>query len=174
MAQEMKSLTDEELMTRYQQGDEFAFEELYQRHSSKVYGYLAQRLKERSTVDDVFQAAFLKLHRSRGQYNPSFPFLPWLFTICRTVMIDAVRKRENSIEELHSECVEQAHAKVANSQTNISLPDLGVLSEPQRQAVTLRFAHDYSFEDISRRLETSPANVRQLLSRAIKKLRKNR
>ncbi len=174
MAKEMKSLSDEVLMTKYKQGDELAFCELYQRHSSKVYGYLVQRLKERPVVDDVFQATLLKLHRSRGQYNPSFPFLPWLFTICRTVMIDAVRKKENSIEDLSPEYIEQAHAQTQDLEPKVSLPNLAVLSESQKQAVTLRFAHDYSFDDISRRLETSPANVRQLISRAIKKLRKNR
>lgn len=161
-------------MVRYQQGDELAFGELYQRHSSKVYGYLMPRIRERPIVDDIFQAVFLKLHQSRRQYNRSFPFLPWLFTICRTVMIDAIRKKESMVEELIPERVEQAQAKDPQATTTTSLPDLSALSEAQKQAITLRFAHDYSFEDISRRLETSPANVRQLVSRAIKRLRKNR
>lgn len=172
MAQEMESFSDEELMIRYQQGDESAFRELYRRHSPKVYGYLIQRLQERAAVDDVFQATFLKFHQSRRQYNPSFPFIPWIFTICRSVMIDAVRKKTKAIEDLDPKSIEQAQA--LDSQTGVSLPDLSTLSESQRQAITLRYAHDFSFEEISRQLETSPANVRQLISRALKVLRKKR
>src|SRR5476649_2776842 len=88
----MLDKTDEELMALYQNGDEQAFGMLYARHSGRVYGFLVNSLKDKALADDVFQSTFMKLHRARSTYDPSFPFIPWLFTVCRGVMIDHIRK----------------------------------------------------------------------------------
>jgi RNA polymerase sigma-70 factor (ECF subfamily) len=93
MKYDLKSLTDEELMVAYQEGNDRAFSVLYNRHSGKLFGYLKNKLKDSHLAEDVFQATFLKLHRNRSRYDPSFPFLPWLFTVCKTVMIDQTRKK---------------------------------------------------------------------------------
>ncbi len=161
--------TDEELMRGYQQCDEGAFEVLYRRHSGKVYGFLKKKLKDGAVIDDVFQATFMKLHHARSHYDPSFPFLPWLFTVCRSVLVDSIRKRERISEDLNEVAIENA---VANEVVAPEpLPDLSTLPASQRQAIALRYGDDLSFEEIANRLETSPANVRQLISRGIRRLK---
>ncbi|MEW6058414.1 MAG: sigma-70 family RNA polymerase sigma factor [Bdellovibrionota bacterium] len=167
--QGVESLSDEALMEAYQQGNGDAFAVLYRRHSAKVYGFLLNRLKDSTLVEDVFQAAFMKLHKSRLHYDPSFPFVPWLFTVCKSVMVDNIRKRRGIQEEIDPIAVEQAVADEPEEQP--SLPSLTSLPEAQRKALELRYGQDLSFEEISKRLETSQANVRQLVSRAIKRLR---
>lgn len=139
------------------------------RHSAKIYGYLTNRLKSRPLTDDVFQSTFLKLHQTRNSYDKNLPFLPWLFTICRSVMIDSIRKKQRIQEDINSVAVEQATAREIE---HTELPNLDVLSQSQKQAIELRYGRDLSFEEIAIRLQTSPVNVRQLLSRAIKKLQK--
>jgi RNA polymerase sigma-70 factor (ECF subfamily) len=169
MTQDLETLSDEALMEAYQQGDDIAFAVLYRRHSPKIYGYLVNSLRDGPFVDDVFQAVFLKLHRTRAHYDPAFPFLPWLFTVCKSVMIDAIRKKKSILEETNEDALDQAEAQ--DQRSEVSLPDLGRLPGTQRKAVELRYGQDLSFEEISKRLETSPANVRQLISRALKRLR---
>lgn len=165
--------TDETLMKAYQQGDEQAFEVLYQRHSARVYHFLKSRLQDTSFADEVFQNSLLKLHQSRSLYDPSFPFVPWLFTICRSAMLDAVRKRKRDVEKTKLDEQLIAEASVtAQSSAALSVPDLSVLSAAQREALQLRYGQDLSFEEIARSLGTSPSNVRQLVSRAVRKLKK--
>jgi RNA polymerase sigma factor (sigma-70 family) len=41
----------------------------------------------------------------------------------------------------------------------------------QQKAIELRYAQDLSFQEIAKKLETSPSNVRQLVSRAVKQLK---
>ena len=166
---DMNQLTDEELMKEYQAGNEAAFRTLYERHSARIYGFLLSRLSEKAFADDVFQATFLKLHQTRSRYDSSLPFLPWLFTVCRSVMIDSLRKKERLLEEADSERVEQAPTPEAEIQP--SLPSLDRLPHNQRQALELRYGGELSFEEIAQKLETTPLNARQLTSRAIKKLR---
>ncbi len=160
--------SDEELMTAYQAGDASAFEILFQRHSGKVYGFLVGRIRDRMEAQDVLQTTFLKLHQSRQKYDPRFPFLPWLFTICKNVMIDHFRKAKRRMEILDEEKVAGTAAEPA---PEISVPELQGLSLQQRSAIELRFQYELSFEEIAERLQTSSLNVRQLISRGLKKIR---
>ena len=159
--------SDEELMVAYQLGEAEAFEELYSRHSSKVLGYLRKKVRSEALARDIFQATFLKLHKSRSRYNASFPFVPWLFTISRNELLDAMKKPHVSREAL-VEVVPEFASPVQEVQPEISLQSLPA---SQRKAVELRYQKDFSFEEIAKALETSPANARQLISRALRSLR---
>lgn len=46
------------------------------------------------------------------------------------------------------------------------------LNEKGREAVKLKYMDDLTFEEIAQKIKTSPANVRQIISRAIRFLRK--
>ena len=157
-------------MTAYQAGDSSAFEILFQRHSAKVYGFLVKQMRDRIEAQDVLQASFLKLHQARQKYDPHFPFLPWLFTICKNVMIDHFRKTQRRLEILDEDKVLNAAAEASPEQR---MPELVGLSVTQRSAIELRFQDELSFEEIAERLQTSSLNVRQLISRGLKKIRGN-
>lgn len=143
-----------------------AFERLYQRHAGKVFGYLLRRLSDRNVAKDLFQTAFLKLHKARRRYDSTYPFLPWLFTITRRALIDHYRK-----QGAEPKSVEISPEIAAAESPPVSLPSLVGLTGDQREAIRLRFGNDLPFDEIAQKLKTSPVNVRQILSRAVRKLR---
>lgn len=157
-------------MSAYQKGQEEAFRILYDRYSGRVYGYLRVKLRNRDVVDDAFQTVFLKLHRFRSRYLATLPFAPWLFTICRNVMSDIGRSRARTREDVDAVAIEKATANELVPPAG--LPDLSALAPDRQMALKLRFGEDLSYEEIAERLETSPANVRQLVSRAVRQLKK--
>lgn len=158
-------------MRAYQRGDDQAFQALYKRHSGRIYGYLRVKLGgDRAMVDDLFQATFLKFHKTRSLYDRAFPFVPWLFTVCRSVLVDGWRDKKRTIEEADPDAVAKAVASEPIIEGG-SLPDLSTLPTEQRRAIELRYGQDLSFEEIAKKLDTSPGNVRQLVSRAIRRLR---
>lgn len=163
--------TDEDLMVAYQNGDQQAFLKLYQRYSGKVYGYLRSRLSNREAVDDLFQATYLKLHKARRQYNPVYPFAPWLFTICRTAMIDGLRKeaakRDVPVDSFDG--LEPAMDHTASAEGS-EIP-IDALTEAQRELIGLRFKKGLSFNEISEQLNISAQTARKRVSRIIRKLR---
>ena len=167
----LESLTNEELMYRYKLGELEPFNELYRRHAAKVFGYLKTKLGNSSRADDVFQDTFLRVHRFRSRYNPSLPFIPWLFTVCRNAMLDDHRKekiktgREISFED------SEATAFLASPNEPILESYLGKLSEREKEILTLHFQGGFSFKELASRLSISPENARKLSSRAIRKLR---
>ncbi len=164
-----------ELMVLYQGGDMEAFNCLYDRYKSLVYGYLHKRLGNRAEVDEVFQDVFLRLHHSRSRYKRALPFEPWLYAVLRNSLIDHHRKKkkqylDTSLEEL--EVTPTALRFEDKHNLDGLLPENVDLSKTQRQAIELRYGEDFSFEDIAKTLGTTSSNARQLVSRALKKLRK--
>src|SRR6185312_9356397 len=167
--------SDEELMQAYQNGADGAFDLLFRRHSARVYGFLMNQLKNAGQADDVFQATFLKLHQSRRHYDPAFPFAPWLFTVCKSVLLDHRRKQKRIQEDANSSIIEQAMDERTSEQTvglEISSVALEGLSSREQAAVKMRYEDDLPFEEIALRLKVSPSHARQIISRGIKSLRK--
>jgi RNA polymerase sigma factor (sigma-70 family) len=167
---DLRALDDEELMAAYQLGSIEAFHEIYRRHSRRVYGFLKARLRDQNSVDDVFQAVFLKFHQARAQYKREYPLLPWLYAVCRSVLNDWLRKQKLRGEK-EGWAAESLAAAEESAGQSFTLPPEAQLSTAQTAALTLRFREDSSFAEIARSLETSEANARQLVSRALRRLR---
>jgi RNA polymerase sigma-70 factor (ECF subfamily) len=172
MGEESKEMpegkTDEVLMTEYRLGDDSAFAILYERHSTKVFGFLRAKTSSDVLARDIFQTTFLKLHSTRGRYQPGLPFLPWIFAICRNELIDTMRKKSRNLEDATEWLPEFPAEEPTESQT-VSLAEL---PEAQRKAVELRYQDDLAFEAIATKLNTSSENARQLVSRGVKALRR--
>jgi DNA-directed RNA polymerase specialized sigma subunit len=71
---------------------------------------------------------------------------------------------------LDNEIVERAVDRTIEPLSTPAL-SLEVLPQFQKEAIELRYQKDLSFSEIAKHLETSPSNVRQLISRGIKKLK---
>lgn len=155
-------------MIAYKLGEADAFAELYSRHAPRIWGFLYGRLENKALAGDIFQSTFLKLHRFRARYDATFPFLPWLFTICRSEFLDALKKSHLQNEILVDELPDIGSVPELRSSPDI---DLSGLSDLQKQAVELRYVRDFSFEQIAERLDTTSGNARKLVSRAIRNLR---
>ncbi|OFZ81072.1 MAG: hypothetical protein A2583_13645 [Bdellovibrionales bacterium RIFOXYD1_FULL_53_11] len=159
--------TDEGLMEAYQRGESQAFDVLYARHSPRVYGYLRNRLHDRASADDVLQMVFLKFHAARHQYKSSLPFLPWLFTICRSVLIDQIRATGRVTETV---AFDEERDSPLEARPAVDLVNLEALSPDQQRAIEMRYYQEKSFGEIAKALKISPAGIRQLVSRGVRRL----
>ncbi len=87
-----QTITDAQLLERYRQGDEFAFEEIVSRYKNSLYAFLRRFVNRQDIVEDVFQETFLQLYASRDSFDADRPLRPWLFTIAANKAKDALRK----------------------------------------------------------------------------------
>ena len=166
----LETLSDELLMNEYRLGNSLAFEALYSRHRDKVYGYVCSQLAStgsaQTDADEVFQECFLRIHRFRDRYDPTFPFLPWLFTVCRNAMIDFLRHRKRT-------ATEELAVDVAAHDEGPDVSDtLKSLPSQEGLVVSLHYLQGYSFAEVARHLNIQPATARKISSRAIMKLRR--
>lgn len=158
----MNSQSDEELMARYKEGDEAAFQEIYERYSSKIYSFLNSRVFDKNIVGEIMQEVFIKVHRSRNLYNNSFPLAPWLFTITRNVMIDELRKTKIKVAEM----------KNLDTEDTVDLSDrIEELAPLPQNVIKMRYVEEKTFKEIGEQLGTSEVNARKMLSRAVKNLK---
>lgn len=88
--------SDEILMAAYQAGNQQAFGELFDRYAGRIYGFVVRRLGDVSTAEDLYQEAFLRLHRAKDSYDPERPFRTWLFSIVHNLVTDTLRNRKRS------------------------------------------------------------------------------
>lgn len=90
----------DEVMRRYASGDATAFDELYAALSARLYGFCVRLAGRNGEAEDLFQEAFLKLHRSRATYLPGSSVLHWAFAIVRSTYLDRLRARARRPEDL--------------------------------------------------------------------------
>jgi len=162
-------------MLAYAEDDMESFEALYQRHRQRIFGFLMKKLKNRTEAEEVFQTIFSKLHVARKKYRQDIPFLPWVFTIARNALIDHVRKRDAYQKHVTtSELAVETYAEQSGADPpgQFEVTGFSSLTEIQRQALEFRFNQGLTFAEIAEQMQTSVDNSRQIISRAIRKLRK--
>ena len=89
-----EKLSDNELLMRYREGDEWAFRELVSRYKNSLYAFLRRFVNQQEVVEDVFQETFLQLYTSQDSFDTSRPLRPWLFTIAANKAKDTLRKMQ--------------------------------------------------------------------------------
>jgi RNA polymerase sigma-70 factor (ECF subfamily) len=83
-------------MSRYAQGEDAAFAQVYDLVSPRLRAFLRRRCGEPDLADDLLQQTFLHAHRARSRFTDGAEVLPWLFAIARRLAIDAARHRGRS------------------------------------------------------------------------------
>lgn len=162
--------TDEELMRLYLQAHLPAFEELYKRHAGKLLSYLQKKVSSREVAEELLQDVFSRMHAAKLTYKDSYLFLPWIFTIARHTLIDYYKRAETKVASFAEELDESTFV-LETSNSREASPLLETLSPQQKRIFELRYLKEWSFEQISKDTELSPANIRQIISRGIKFLK---
>jgi RNA polymerase sigma-70 factor (ECF subfamily) len=85
-------------------GDDYIFGELVARYGKLVLTVALRLMRNRADAEDVAQEVFLRVHRKIRSYDPSRPFVPWLYKITLNVAYSRLRKgsrrEESSLEQL--------------------------------------------------------------------------
>lgn len=166
----------EALMEAFLDGDARAFERLYRELAPRVLGVMVHLSGDVTLAEDLTQAAFLKLYRSRAAYQRGMLVRPWLFAIARNTFIDQrrhLRRRPECLSadgELPEPDLElnPARDREASSGLYDLLKDL---PEQQRSALVLRKVHGLSVAEAAGLCGTSPASIKMRVQRAYQNLR---
>ena len=92
---------DQTLVSRVLEGDDCAFEYLFNRYRDAISRLFLQRLGASSSspadADDLLQETFIKVYVNLHRYSPRYTFGQWLYTIARNTFIDYVRRRQEDM-----------------------------------------------------------------------------
>ena len=96
--------SDEALALRVTQGDERAFEEIYERFFKRVYRFVDRRLRNPADTEETVQEIFINIFNSIGGYRGDAPFGAWVFGVTRrTIAGRFKRKRHPTVPLLEEE-----------------------------------------------------------------------
>jgi RNA polymerase sigma-70 factor (ECF subfamily) len=175
-------IDEERLMARYLAGDHQAFQQLFTRLAPRVYGFFVRSFAEATVAEELVQATFLNMHRSRATYRVGLPLRPWLFTIAAHVRRDELRRRYRLKEDCDEEALARAETAMAMT---AALEDgdrqrdraarvrqaIDRLPESQRVVVQLHRFERLTFAQIAEILGTTALAVRARAFRAYETLR---
>ena len=100
MAQQTGLQVDEAgLIRAAQQGDQDAFEQLVRIYDQSVLRLAINLLRSPEDARDVYQEAFLRVHRNLPNFRFDCSFHTWLYRIVTNLCLDQMRKRKVRKEE---------------------------------------------------------------------------
>jgi RNA polymerase sigma-70 factor (ECF subfamily) len=176
---------DAELMLRVREGDTESFTLLLERHRSPVIHFLYRIVQNQSVAEELAQEVFLRVYRSRANYEPTAKFTTWLFRIASHLALNWIRDRrhERGQESLDQETqdgmvrqvsdrgVSAEHALVRESKFEEIRRAIQGLPEKQKAAVLMHKYEEMEYSQIAAVLECSESAVKSLLFRAYESLR---
>jgi RNA polymerase sigma-70 factor (ECF subfamily) len=149
-----------------------ATRQLYERHSSRIFGFCLSRLGSREEAEDALQTTFLNVQRGLGRGVVPEYELAWLFKIAQNVCHNRHQsaRRRGRVEAAHDLDALQDVIASPDRSAAVSLGELtralGEIPTRQRRALLLREFEGHSYEEIASELGVSVAAVETLLFRA--------
>jgi len=154
------------------------FARLYDEHVWTIYGFFGYRLGSREDAEDLTQLTFERALKAWGRFDPERAGVgTWLLAIARNLLIDHHRAdRSDRVEPLDGGLAPENEPAGGMPETVLGLdPDLEAaldrLDDRARELVALRFGGDLNGPEIAGLMGLSLANVQQILSRTLRRLR---
>jgi RNA polymerase sigma factor (sigma-70 family) len=162
-----------ELMERSLHGDACAYRELLVLLTVALRNVVRGRARSFGLdAEDVVQEVLLALHLKRSTWVPGTPVAPWVASIARNKIVDALRRKGNRTEVPLESVVEtlwsneSGHEEEAHDLERV----LGTLSQRRRDVVRAVSLEGHSAQEVAAQLQMSEVAVRVTLHRSLRAL----
>jgi RNA polymerase sigma-70 factor (ECF subfamily) len=154
------------------------FDELVERHSGEIFGYLWRLLRETGEAEDCLQETFLRAFRSYSRVRAGTNYRAWLYKIATNAAHTQWRKQQRDEArtiDLDPD-LQSGGMSVADrveEQTLLAAVTRAVEQLPpqQRAALIMRKYQELSYAEIATALECTEAAARANVYQAVKRLR---
>ena len=183
-----EGLSDAEVMLRAKTGDEAAFAYLVQKYRRAMVGFMYRMSHNAAAAEDLAQEVFLRVYRSRSNYEANAKFTTWLYRIATNLAVNYARDTRHERPDVTRSLDEPDE----ETGTKLDLPDRAATAEqsllrrermaairakvqelPERQRIAV-IMHKYQqmdYREIAKVLKLSESATKSLLFRAYETLR---
>ncbi|MFZ2151107.1 MAG: RNA polymerase sigma factor [Candidatus Absconditicoccaceae bacterium] len=172
-------LNDEELSNRVKEGDNQAFEVLYDKYKDKIFSYVRNILNyNKDDATTVLSDVFIKVFEYIKSYEVK-NFKTFIYRIAHNTAIDLIRTSKTGIytDEENAKLVEDKQSMIEkenlNTQfkQNIMMGFLSQIEEKFRNVLYLYYFEEKSYEEIAEIMESNKNSVGTMISNAKKILK---
>ncbi len=163
-------MNDEDLLLvkRYKNGDENAFDALFEKYKQPVYSICYRFVRNEDDAKELTQEIFIKIYRNLKKFNERSKFFTWVYRIAINTCISFKRKFHETTELDGS----IFNPRERNLILKKAIEDaLAQLPERQKLAFILRHFEGYTFEEIGKIMKISTGAAKANHFQAIKRLR---
>ncbi len=173
------------LVRRAQDGDQTAFQEIVERHQSKVFSIIHGIVRHRNDVEDIAQQVFAKVFFSLRSFDFRSSLITWIYKITVNECFDYLRRKkvrklvyESDMSEDESrrvENIEPMSERSTRTDTTLARRDYIVklmdkVSDEEKQLLMLKEVEGYSVEELASMLHMNENTIKVKLFRARQKL----
>jgi len=173
------SYSDEELIARFQDGDEQAYVELVNRYRNRLMTFVYRFVNDMEKAEDIVQDTLMKLYTHRHYYRNIAKFSTWIYTIAGNFAKTELRRkkrhkvtnlsqmgfddREYQLPSVEPETGETAQGHFAEKKIQMAIQELPLHF---RTVVILRDIQELSYEEISKIVDVPLGTVKSRINRA--------
>lgn len=180
-----KAVRDYHLIEKAKNGDQHAFTELLGYYKEALFHLLLKMVKSKEDAEDLMIETFEKAFRKIQSYKSDYAFSTWLFRIATNHGIDYIRSgKQNKYDNVYidktydydndfqknviitEESLNPEESIVNNQEKSLIKDVVRKLPPDYRRIVVLRYFEDYSYSEISEKLDLPIGTVKARLFRS--------
>ncbi len=172
-------LTDEQVMEAVKGGNLQQVSVLFDRYHLRIFNFLVRLTADRPVAEDLTQNVFLRLIKYRSSYREGNKFMPWIYQMARNVFSDHYQSNKNKwkgftdLQKIEDSMPESDESGLQDEREELLHRSMARLDQEQQELLVLtRFQH-MKYEEVALIMNTSVANIKVKVHRAIGKLREH-
>jgi RNA polymerase sigma-70 factor (ECF subfamily) len=181
-----KSISDEQLIAKFQQGDIQSFDVLVHRYKDQLLNFIYRFVGNRTDAEDIVQETFLRVYKNKHYYREIAKFSTWVYTIAGNLAKTELRRRKrhkifsvsNFVnEERDYDIPDREHSpeKKVDSTIKESIIQKAIDKLPAKfmEVIILRDIQGFAYEEISQILNIPLGTVKSRVNRGRLKLQED-
>ncbi|HEU5289454.1 MAG TPA: sigma-70 family RNA polymerase sigma factor [Cyclobacteriaceae bacterium] len=172
-------MTDELIMEAVKSGDLQQASVLFERYNKRIFNFLARMTLDREVAEDLTQNVFLRMIKYKSSYKEGNKFQSWIYQVARNVFSDHYQSVKNKradfvdVTKMGDRMADHDESERMDEQERLLQRSMSMLNEEQRELLVLtRFQH-MKYEEVAVIMNTTVANIKVKVHRAIGKLREH-
>jgi RNA polymerase sigma-70 factor (ECF subfamily) len=172
------TLSDHDLASLLQQGDQQAYTEIYKRYHAAIYIHVFNRLRVREESRDLVHDLFSSLWHKKEELNLQTSLKAYLYTAARYKVFDWISRRQVQSQYIDSisnfwdtgECITDHRVRERQLMELIEL-EIAALPSKMREVFELSRKDGLSHREIAGKLDISEKTVKKQVNNSLKILR---